>query len=43
MIRALDTRLLRPVLLELCRSPANSVRATLGEFAGGHNIPVGRA
>jgi len=43
MVRALDTRLLKPVLLELCRSPANSIRATLGEFAEEHNIPVGRA
>jgi phosphotransferase system enzyme I (PtsP) len=42
MIRALDTRLLRPILLELCRSPANSARAALAEFAERHNIPIGR-
>ncbi|HEX5280830.1 MAG TPA: phosphoenolpyruvate--protein phosphotransferase [Micropepsaceae bacterium] len=42
MIRALDTRLLRPIVLELCRSPVNTVRAALADFAEAHKIPVGR-
>ena len=42
MIRALDTRLLGPIMLELCRSPVNTVRAALADFAEAHNIPAGR-
>ena len=42
MLRALDTRLLRPMLLELCRSPANTTRDALVEFAEAHKIPVAR-
>ena len=42
MVRALDTRQLRPMLLELCRSTANSTRDVLAEFAHAHGIPVGR-
>jgi phosphotransferase system, enzyme I, PtsP len=42
VIRALDTRLLRPMLLELCRSRANSTRAALAEFAERHSVPIGR-
>lgn len=42
MVRALDTRLLGPRLLELCRSPANTARGALAEFAETHSIPAGR-
>lgn len=42
MIRELDTRLLRPMLLELCHSRAKSIRAALAEFAERRKVPIGR-
>ncbi len=43
MTRALDTRSLRPLLLELCRSSESTVRTALAEFAAANDIPVGRS
>lgn len=42
MARSLDTRLLRPLLDELCRSRDGSARRALIEFADRNNIPAGR-
>ncbi len=42
MARALDTRLLRPLVLELCGSSDATVRPLLLDFTERHGIPVGR-
>jgi signal transduction protein with GAF and PtsI domain len=42
MTRALDTRALRPLVLELCGSSQTTARPLLMEFAEKHGIPTGR-
>jgi len=43
MVRSMDTRRLRPLLLQLCGSSDSSVRTALGEFAEAQGIPTGKA
>jgi phosphotransferase system enzyme I (PtsP) len=42
MVRATDTRALRPLMSQLCSSHESSVRPILSEFAKAHEIPTGR-
>jgi phosphotransferase system, enzyme I, PtsP len=42
MARSLDTRALRPLIVELCQSSESSVRPFLTEFAIKHDVPFGR-
>ena len=43
LVRALNTKAVRPLILELCRSPESSARAALSEYAVKNGVPVTRS